>query len=58
MINTIKDLIESLRNQGISEVSTFLDIKHGSTIGDMYEGLTKDLMNKAIFKNLGLKVCL
>ena len=57
MINTIKDLLESLRLQGINEISAFLDIKHGPTIGDMYEGLTKEMMDKAIFKNLDLKVC-
>lgn len=57
MINTIKDLLESLRIQGINEINTFLGIKHGPTIGGMYEGLTKELMDKAIFKNLDLKVC-
>ena len=57
MINTIKDLLESLRIQGVNEISSFLDIKHGPTIDDMYEGLTKEMMNKAIFKNLDLKVC-
>lgn len=57
MINTIKDLLESLRIQGVNEISTFLDIKHGPTIGDMYEGLTIEMMNKAIFHNLDLKVC-
>lgn len=51
MINTIKDLLESLRLQGINEISAFSDIKHGPTIGDMYEGLTKEMMDKAIFKN-------
>lgn len=57
MINTIKDLLEALMSQGVKEINTFLDIKHGPTIGNMYEGLTKELMNKAIFKNLNLKVC-
>ena len=57
MINTIKDLLDSLRMQGINEINEFLDIKHGPTIGEMYEGLTKELMDKAIFKNLDLKVC-
>lgn len=41
MINTIKDLLEELRSQGINDISEFLDIKHGPTIGGMYEGLTK-----------------
>ena len=57
MINTVKDLLDSLRIKGVNEISGFLDIKHGPTIGAMYEGLTKELMNKAIFKNVDLKVC-
>jgi hypothetical protein len=57
MINTIKELLESIRIQGINEISKFSHIKHGPTIGDMYEGLTKEMLNKAIFKDLNLKVC-
>lgn len=57
MINTIIDLLEALKIQGVNDINPFLNIKHGPTIGDMYEGLTKELMNKAIFKNLDLKVC-
>lgn len=57
MINTIKELLESLMVQGVDKINSFHDIKHPSTIGDMYEGLTKELLNKAIFKDLDLKVC-
>lgn len=57
MINTIKELLESIRIQGINEISKFSHIKHGPTIGGMYEGLTKEMLNKAIFKDLNLKVC-
>lgn len=57
MINTIKELLESLMVQGVNKINSFHDIKHPTTIGDMYEGLTKELLNKAIFKDLDLKVC-
>ena len=57
VINTVKDLMDSLKEKGISEIEDFLYIKHGPTIGAMYEGLTKELMDKAIFKDVDLKVC-
>ena len=55
VINTVKDLMDSLKEKGISEIEDFLYIKHGPTIGAMYEGLTKELMDKAIFKDVDLK---
>lgn len=57
MINTVKELLDSLKEKGISEIEDFLYIKHGPTIGAMYEGLTKQLMDKAVFQGLDLKVC-
>ncbi len=57
MINSVKDLLDSIMNQGKDEISKYLFIKHGPTIGAMFEGLTKELMEKAIFMNLDLKVC-
>ena len=54
-ISTISQLIqqfvsaekESLNNQ---------NIKHPTTIGSMYEGLTQEILNRSIFKGLGLRV--
>lgn len=57
MINTVKELLDSLKEKGISEIEDFLYIKHGPTIGAMYEGLTKQLIDKAVFQGLDLKVC-
>lgn len=57
MINTVKDLMIELKDNGISEIEEYLSIKHGPTIGTMYEGLTKDIIDKAIFKDLDLRVC-
>lgn len=57
MICTLTDLLNSIKKQGIERIEEFLYIKHGPTIGAMYEGLTKELMSKAIFEEFDLKVC-
>lgn len=40
----------------ISEIESFLNIEHGPTIGSMYEGLTKEILEKSMFTNLDLRV--
>jgi hypothetical protein len=55
MITTLAALLEALRNAE-AEVLKKHDIKHGPTIGDMYEGLTRDILSRAIPSELGLKV--
>lgn len=55
-INTICNLMESLRNQGLEEIEPLLNLGHNPTIGNMYEGLTKELMNRAIFDQMDLRV--
>ena len=56
MINTIYELLSLLKDKGIAEIEPYLSIQHNPTIGDMYEGLTKILTDKAIFKGLDLRV--
>lgn len=56
MINTIYELLVNLKEKGVKEIEPYLNIGHNPTIGNMYEGLTKQLLNKAIFKNLSLHV--
>lgn len=54
-INTVADLLQELakaENERLKEI----DVEHRPTIGDMYEGLTEDLLNKALFKGLNLFV--
>lgn len=54
-IETIADLLLALsdaENQRLKDK----DIKHPSTIGAMYEGLTADILKKAIFEGLNLVV--
>jgi hypothetical protein len=56
MIQTIYELLESLHQKGVKDIEPFLSIGHNPTIGDMYEGLTKDLTDKTVFKGLNLSV--
>lgn len=55
MITNLAELLEALRTAE-AQVLKKQDIKHGPTIGDMYEGLTKDILDRAIPAELGLKV--
>jgi hypothetical protein len=55
VINTIAQLLEALRNAE-AELLKKQDIRHAPTIGDMYEGLTKDILDRAIPSSLGLQI--
>lgn len=57
MINNIYDLLTKLMDKGVSDIEKYLFVNHGTMIGNMYEGLTKELFEKAIFSNLNLNVC-
>ena len=50
MIKTFKDLLQDLKEKGIQEIEQYLNIGHNPTIGDMYEGLTKELMENQFLK--------
>ena len=56
MITTIADLLTSFLEKEKQSLASFSFIKHGPMIGDMYEGLTKKILEMSIFDNLGLKV--
>lgn len=55
MITSLSDLLEALKTKE-AEVLKRHDIKHGPTIGDMYEGLTRDIVGRGIPGELGLQV--
>lgn len=55
MITTVAELLEKLRSAE-ADLIRKQDIKHGPTIGYMYEGLTCDILDRAIPPTLGLKV--
>ena len=53
MIETVSDLLEQIRDKGIQQIiEKDSDVKHGPTIDNIYEGLTKEMLNKAVFKGL------
>ena len=55
MINTISDLLnEFLKAE--TDILNNQQIKHPTTIGTMFEGLTEAILTKAIFKNLKLRI--
>lgn len=56
MIETIHQLLVAMKDKGITEIEHYLNIGHNPTIGAMYEGLTKQLIDKTIFKGLNLRV--
>lgn len=56
MINTIADLLEAFLEKETDLLKEYDIIKHPGIIGDMYEGLTKEVLNKSIFENLDLHV--
>ncbi|RNI22649.1 DUF6602 domain-containing protein [Rufibacter latericius] len=57
MINSVADLLNAFKEKELEALTKYEVVKHPGIIGDMYEGLTKEILDKSIFKDLGLKVC-
>ncbi len=55
-VETISELLCAIRDIGLKQIEPMHDIKHGPTIGEMYEGLTQEIVEKAIFNGLDLRV--
>lgn len=55
MIDTVAKLLTEIKNQESAKLNSY-DIKHPGIIGDMYEGLTRNLLDRALPQNLNLKV--
>jgi hypothetical protein len=57
MIETASDFLEQFKKYALSRIEKDdKDIKHTVAIGDNFEGLTAELLNKAIFKDFNLKM--
>ncbi len=57
MISTVADLLENFKKHALSKIECEdQNITHTVAIGDNFEGLTAELLNKAIFKDLKLKM--
>lgn len=55
MIRTVADLLSELLRNALPLLDAS-EISHAPTIGDMYEGLSRDILERAIPEGLGLKV--
>lgn len=55
-VKSVSELLVAIRDIGLKEIKPMHEIKHGPTIGEMYEGLTQDIAEKAIFDELDLRV--
>jgi hypothetical protein len=56
MINSIADLLLGLKNKEQELLKKYDIVRHPGIIGDMYEGLTKDILSKSIFKGIDLRI--
>lgn len=56
MISTVSDFLLKLKDRELKLLKRYDSIKHPGIIGDMYEGLTKDILDKSIFIGLDLNV--
>lgn len=56
MINTVSDLLDALKIKELELIKKYEIVKHPGIIGDMFEGLTKDILNKSIFDGLNLSI--
>ncbi|HNP95374.1 MAG TPA: hypothetical protein PKJ63_07085 [Cyclobacteriaceae bacterium] len=55
MIRTIEDLVSTIIGAGRTIIDSS-GIAHRPSIGDMYEGLTRSVLEKAVFDGLGLNI--
>jgi len=57
MIETISEFLEEIRAFALRKIEMDdSDIVHRPTIGNIFEGLTSKLLDKGVFKGLGLKI--
>lgn len=57
MINTVSDLLEEFRKYALSKIEADdNNIKHPVAIGDNFEGLTAELLKRALFADLNLRM--
>ncbi len=55
MIKNIAELLKAFMNEESEKLSAY-ELKHGPTIGDMYEGLSSEILNKSIPPQLNLQI--
>lgn len=55
MIKTVADILKAFSDEERKKLDA-IELDHGPTIGAMYEGLTKELVNRSLPEELGLRV--
>ncbi|MGY1453829.1 DUF6602 domain-containing protein [Streptomyces sp. SS8] len=55
MIRTVADLLSGILRDELPKLDSS-PVKHAPTIGDMYEGLSSELLNRALPDGLGLRI--
>lgn len=55
MIKTVADLLKAFSDEERAKLDAE-ELTHGPTIGAMYEGLTKEIVDRSLPENLGLRV--
>lgn len=55
MIKNVAELLQGFMKEESAKLNEY-ELKHGPTIGDMYEGLSADLLNRAIPPQLNLQI--
>ncbi|CAI0996225.1 Uncharacterised protein [Serratia liquefaciens] len=55
MIKNLAELLQAFMNEETAKLNKY-QLKHGPTIGDMYEGLSSEILNRAIPPQLNLKI--
>jgi hypothetical protein len=56
MIKTVGDFLQALKKIEEQRISSFIPIPHAPTIGAMYEGATRQLLDNALFDGLNLTI--
>lgn len=56
MITRVAEFLEALKEKETEALKKFEKIGHAPTIGLMYEGLTKDILNKSIFSEIDIRI--
>lgn len=55
MIKNVAEMLRGFMKEEAAKLNAY-ELKHGPTIGDMYEGLSADLLNRAIPPQLNLQI--
>ncbi|MGD0058581.1 MAG: DUF6602 domain-containing protein [Verrucomicrobiia bacterium] len=56
MIRTVADFLEALMEKEREKLPEYKDIKHPGIFGEMYEGLAQELLKRALFNGIDIRV--